>query len=114
MNLRRGLFVLAAALMAAHFFRAGNWTLVALSLATPLLFLFKRRWSLILLQLGAYCASAAWLAATLSLVQQRQQGGQSWTAAALILGSVMLLTMLGGLLLNARCMREAYPWSLKR
>jgi len=114
MNLRRGLFVLAAALLAAHFFRAGSWPLVALSLATPMLFFFKRRWSLILLQLGAYCASAAWLASTLSLVQMRQQSGQSWTAAALILGAVMLLTLLAGLLLNSRCLRDAYPWSRER
>jgi hypothetical protein len=114
MKLRRSLFVLAAALMAAHFFRAANWSLVALSLATPLLFFFKRRWSLILLQLGAYCASAVWLAATLSLVQQRQQSGQPWTAAVLILGSVILLTLLAGLLLNSRRLLEAYPWSLDR
>jgi len=114
MNLRRGLFVLAAALMAAHFFRAGNWSLVALCLAAPLLFFYKKRWSLILLQLGAYCASACWLAAMLSLVQMRQQSGQSWTAAALILGAVTLTTLLAGLLLNSRCMLEAYPRSLER
>ena len=114
MNLRRGLFVLAAALTAAHFFRAGNWSLVALCLAAPLLFFYKKRWSLLLLQLGAYCASATWLAATLSLVQMRQQSGRSWTAAFLILGSVMLLTLLAGLLLNSRRMREAYPWSAER
>ena len=114
MNLRRGLFVLAAALMAAHFFRAGNWSLVALCLAAPLLFFHKKRWSLLLLQLGAYCASACWLAATLSLVQMRQQSGQSWTTAALILGAVTLMTLLAGLLLNSRCMLEAYPRSLER
>ena len=114
MNLRRSLFVLAAALMAAHFFRAANWLLVALCLAAPLLFFYKKRWSLLLLQLGAYCASATWLATTLSLVQMRQQSGQPWTAAVLILGAVMLLTLLAGLLLNSRCLRDAYPWSPER
>ncbi len=114
MNLRRGLFVLAAALLAAHFFRAANWSLVALSLVAPLLFFCRRRWSLILLQLGAYCASASWLAATLSLVQMRQQSGQPWSVAVLILGAVILVTLLAGWLLNSRCMLEAYPWSLER
>lgn len=114
MHIRIGLFLLAVLMTAAHFFRAGSWPLVALSLAAPLLFFFKRRWSLILLQLGAYCASAAWLASMLSLVQMRQQSGQSWTAAALILGAVMLLTLLAGLLLNSRCLRDAYPWSRER
>ncbi|MEI7761981.1 MAG: hypothetical protein WCI85_02000 [Comamonadaceae bacterium] len=114
MHIRIGLFLLAVLMMAAHFFRAGNWSLVALCLAAPLLFFYKKRWSLLLLQLGAYCASATWLAATLSLVQMRQQSGRSWTAAFLILGSVMLLTLLAGLLLNSRRMREAYPWSAER
>ncbi len=111
MKLRRALFLLAAALIAAHFFRAGNWLLVSVAAAAPLLFFYRNRWSLVLLQLGAYCASATWLAAMLSLVQQRQQTGQSWTAAVLILGTVMLLTLLAGLVLNSRCMRDAYPWS---
>ena len=109
MNLRRTLYLLAAALIAAHFFRAGNWSLAGLSVAAPLLFFYRKGWSLILLQFGAYCASAAWLATMLSLVQQRQQTGQSWTAAVLILGAVTLLTLLAGLLLNSRCMRDAYP-----
>ena len=109
MFMRTGLFVVAATLLAAHFFRAGNYLLVALCLASPLLFCFKERWSLILLQLGAYCASASWLAATLSLVQLRQQSGQPWTAAAVILGAVTVFTLLAGLLLNSRCMRERYP-----
>ena len=106
---RIGLFALAAVLLAAHFFRAGSFLLVTLCLAAPLLFCLKKRWSLILLQLGAYCASATWLAATLSLVQLRRQGGQPWTAAAVILGAVTLFTLLAGLLLNSRCMRERYP-----
>lgn len=114
MHIRIGLFLLAVLVMVAHFFRSANWSLVALCLAAPLLFFYKKRWSLILLQLGAYCASACWLAAMLSLVQMRQQSGQSWTAAALILGAVTLTTLLAGLLLNSRCMLEAYPRSLER
>ena len=114
MHIRIGLFLLAVLVMVAHFFRSANWSLVALCLAAPLLFFYKKRWSLLLLQLGAYCASATWLAATLSLVQMRQQSGQSWTTAALILGAVMLLTLLAGLLLNSRCLRDAYPWSPER
>lgn len=82
--------------------------MVALSLATPLLFLHKKSWSLWVLQLAAYGATANWLLAALLLVQMRQQIGRPWTTAALILGVVALLTLLAGLLLNARCMRERY------
>ncbi|MBE0474968.1 hypothetical protein [Rhodoferax sp.] len=83
--------------------------MVALSLAAPLLFLYKRRWSLMLLQLAAYGATLNWLLAIVLLVQMRQQIGRPWGTAAVILGSVALLTLLAGLLLNSRSMRERYP-----
>ncbi len=110
MPTRIALFVIAAMLMAAHFFRSGSFLLVALSLATPLLFLYKKRWSLLLLQLAAYCASASWLGAALTLIEYRQQTGRPWTAAALILGAVTAFTLLAGLLLNSRNMRQRYPF----
>ena len=108
MSVRISLFVIAALLLAAHFFRAGNFLLVALCLATPLLFLYRKRWSLILLQLTAYAATASWLWTALQLVALRQQAGQPWIAAALILGAVACFTLVAGLLLNSRCMRERY------
>lgn len=114
MALRIGLFVTAALLMAAHYVRVGNLALVALCLATPLLFLYRHGWSLILLQLAAYCASASWLGVALALVQERMQIGRPWSAAALILGAVTVLTLAAGLLLNSRCLRERYPLRLPR
>lgn len=110
MLLRISLFVIAASLMAAHFFRIGNFVLLGLCLATPLLFLYKSRWSLILLQCAAYLATASWLAAAMELVQFRQQIDRPWTVAALILGSVALFTLVAGALLNARSLRERYPF----
>jgi len=102
------LFIVAAALTAAHFFRAGSYAMVALSLATPLLFLNRKRWSLVLLQLAAYAATLNWLIVTLLLVQMRQQVGRPWNTAAIILGAVALLTLTAGLLMNSRSLRERY------
>jgi hypothetical protein len=102
-------FLFAAALLAAHYFRLAQYALVALALAAPLLLLVRRRWALWLLQAAACAASLVWLASLLELVQYRQQMGRPWTAAALILGSVILLTLLAGLLLNARALRQRYP-----
>lgn len=108
MTFRIVLFIIAAALTAAHFFRAENYGMVALSLAMPLLFLYRKPGSLVLLQLAAYGATVNWLIAALLLVQMRQQIGRPWTTAALILGAVALLTLLAGLLLNSRVMRARY------
>jgi hypothetical protein len=109
MALRISLYVVAALLLAAHFLRAGNHGLVALCLAAPLLFLWRTRLSLVLLQLMAYAAAVTWTSVAIRLVQLRQSLGQPWTLAAVILGSVVLFTLLAGLLLNSRPMRHRYP-----
>lgn len=102
------LFVFAALLLGAHFLRAGNLGMVALCLTSPLLFLVRKRWSLILLQVMAYFAAVTWIVATVQIVQQRQLEGRAWTAAAIILGAVAALTFLAGLLLNSRSMKGRY------
>lgn len=109
MGPRISLYVVAALLLGAHFLRAGNLALMALCLAAPLLFLYRKRCSLIALQGLAYGAAATWIAVAVQLVQLRQQSGQAWTAAAVILGSVALFTALAGLLLNSRAIRGRYP-----
>ena len=109
MKIRITLFVVAALLIGAHFLRARDLLLVGFCVAAPLLFLYRNRWSLIVLQLCAYGATAAWLHTAYRLVEFRQHIGRSWTVAAIILGSVALFTLISGLLLNSRCMRERYP-----
>jgi hypothetical protein len=109
MGLRISLYVVAALLLGAHFLRAGDLGIVLLCLAAPLLFLWRQRWSLIALQFLAYCAAGTWIGAAIRLVQLRQQLGQPWTVAAIILGSVALYTLLAGLLLNSRAIKERYP-----
>ncbi len=111
MILRISLFVLAALLLGAHFLRAGDLLPTALCLAAPLLFLWRSRWSLIALQGLAYAAAATWIAVAIELVQMREQLGQRWTAAAIILGSVAAYTLAAGLLLNSRAIRQRYPAS---
>ena len=109
MTLRIILFLTAAVLLGAHFLRAGNLAMVAFCLAAPLLFLYRRRRSLIALQILAYGAGATWIAVAMQMVRLRQQLGQPWHLAAMILGSVALFTVLAGLLLNSRAIRERYP-----
>ncbi|MBE0624685.1 MAG: hypothetical protein IH606_07735 [Burkholderiales bacterium] len=108
MGLRIALYTVAALLLGAHFLRAGNLAMMTLCLAVPLLFFWRQRWSLIVLQVLAYAACASWVAVALQLVQLRQQTGQPWAVAALILGAVALLSLLAGLLLNSGAMRARY------
>ena len=109
MTLRITLYALASLLLGAHYLRAGNLAMVALSVAVPLLFFYRRRASLLVLQVLAYCAGAIWLAAAIDLVQERMQLGRPWTLGAVILGSVALFTLVAGLLLNSRAITARYP-----
>jgi hypothetical protein len=109
MSVRITLYIIAALLLGAHFYRAGSYLVVALCLTTPLLFLLRKRWGLILLQLAAYGAAAVWLWAAFAFVAMRQQGGRPWATASVILGAVALFTLVAALLLNSRCMQERYP-----
>jgi len=109
MTLRVVLFVVAALLLGAHFYRAGNFLLVALCLAAPLLFFHRQRWSLVLPQVMAYGAAAVWLEVAIRLVAVRRQIGQPWTLAAVILGAVALFTLVAGLLLNSRTIEHRFP-----
>ncbi len=89
--------------MAAHFLRDGNLIGVALCLATPLLFLVRRRWSLLLMQGLAFAAAGLWLGAAWHLVVERQFLGRPWLLGATILVGVAAVTILaGGLLCGAR------------
>ena len=108
MAFRIGMYISAAVLLAAHFLRAGNLVLVALCLAAPLLFLYQKRGTLIVLQVLAYCAAGTWITVAVQLVRLRQQSGQAWTVTAMILATVAVFTSLAGLLLNSRAIKEHY------
>ena len=82
--------------VAAHFLRVGNMVAVALCLAAPLLFLVRRRWSLLILQWLAYVAAAIWLATAWQIVDIRLAFGEPWLRAALILIAVAGVSMLAG------------------
>jgi hypothetical protein len=102
------LYVIASWLIAAHFLRAGNPVAVALCLAVPLLFFVRRRWSLLLLQVLAYAAAVAWLGTAWQIAAARRVFGEPWLRATLILLAVAAVSMLAGLLLRGRVMRQRY------
>lgn len=105
---RIALYVIAAALSAAHFMRAGSLILAVLCLMTPLLFFLRQRWSLLLLQGLAYAAAVSWCWTAYELVLMRQAVGRPWLLAAAILAAVAALSATAGALLHSRAMQERY------
>jgi len=108
MNLQIVLYVIVSWLIAAHFLRSGSLIFAALCLATPLLFLLRRRWSLLLLQGLAYAAAAIWLATAWQVVAERRFFGQPWLRAAAILVAVAAVSALAGVLLRGPAVRQRY------
>lgn len=109
MPFRIALMVLVALLISAHFLRNGGIVLTLLSALSPLLLLIRKRWVLYTLQAGAYLAAAVWASTAIELIRGHIAEGRSWTAAAIILGTVTVLTILAGLSLNSAAFKNAYP-----
>jgi hypothetical protein len=105
---RISLYIAAALLIAAHFLRVGNMIGVALCLATPLLFLVRRRWSLLLLQGLAYVAAVIWLATAWQIAATRLSFGAPWLRASAILIVVAAVSALAGGLLRSNIMQLRY------
>jgi hypothetical protein len=102
MTARIALYIIVSWLLAAHFLRMGNVIAVALCLAAPLLFLVRRRWSLLLLQGLAYVAAVVWLAKAWEIVATRWSSGEPWLRASAILVAVAAINILAGGLLRSR------------
>ncbi len=105
---RLSLYIVAALLIAAHFLRDGNLIGVALCLAAPLLFLVRRRWSLLVLQGLAFVAAGLWLGAAWHLVAIRQLLGQPWVRGATILVGVAAFSILAGAVLAGARFQTRY------
>lgn len=108
MVLRVSLIVLSALLLAAHFYRQMEIGPAVLSLLFPLLLLFRRSWSLVVLQLFAFFGAAIWIVTMLRIVEARQLEGRPWIGVVIILGTVSLVTALSGWLLNSKSFSERF------
>jgi len=112
MNIVRLLPVIVSALlMAAHFSRADNMALLALSLAFPFILVLRRPWVAHLTRVALVLASLEWMRTAVGIAGRRQAAGESWTRMAVILGSVAALTLASGLVFNGRDLRARYGLS---
>jgi len=98
--LRVVLVILSALLIAAHYLREGTYPLVLLSLAFPVLLLVTKNWARWVVEALLILAAIEWVRTLLALISERQAIGQSYTAAAAILGGVAVLTAASAVVLE--------------
>ncbi len=109
MNVLRLTPVLISTLfLAAHFFRARNFPLLALAVGVAVILLISRKWVPRVVQIALVLGGAEWVRTTVVLASARADVGQSWIRLAVILGVVALFTMCSGLVFRFPRLKERY------
>ena len=105
---RLALPFLALVLLGAHFYRAGDWALLAIAVALLALFFVRHAWAARTLQAGIVLGALEWLRTTAALVAQRQGMGAPYLRLAVILGAVTLVTVLAVFVFRSAVVRRHF------
>ena len=100
--------VLSLLLLAAHFSRAGLPALVILTVAFLPLLLVRRPWIARITQLVLVLGAMEWFRATVFYILDRRARGDDWGRLALILGTVIVVTLASGLIFQHPKIRQRY------
>lgn len=100
--------VLVLAILAAHFYRAGQWAGFGATVALLPLLLVRAPWAARVLQAALVLGAVEWLRTAAALVAIRQSLGQPYTRLAVILGVVALATAAAALVFQWRPVRERF------
>jgi len=101
--------VISCLFLGAHFLRSGSFIFSLLCLLMPFLLLIKKRWILYLIQIFIYIGGGIWLNTAIFLMRKRLTMGLPWHKPVIILGAIAVFTVLSGLLLNLKGVKEKYP-----
>ncbi len=101
--------VLSALLTAAHFMRGGDFGLMTVALASPMILFKKERWALRIVQILLLAAAGVWFASLIDFVTIRKAMALPYTRLAIIIGSVMLFHALTALYMESKYFTTRYP-----
>jgi hypothetical protein len=99
---------LAALVLAAHFYRAGNLVLAGIAVVLVALLFVLRARAARTVQLGLAAGTLEWLLTLHRLIEVRQLMGQPYAGLAAILGAVALLTALSRLVFRSADPRRRF------
>jgi hypothetical protein len=100
--------ILSCIILAAHFFRADLLALSILCILSVFLSFYRKRWVPQLLQWFLFLGSLEWLRTLIVFTRERVELGQPWVRLAIIIGSVMLLTLFSAFLMRNKKILEKY------
>jgi hypothetical protein len=100
--------VLSLLVLGAHFLRYGNEVGVAVSLAPIALLLVRKPWASRVVQVVLVLGAIEWATTLVGLVQMRIAQGLPATRLAIILGTVVVVTVAAALLFETQTMKRIY------
>ncbi|MFQ6610961.1 MAG: hypothetical protein ACE5D7_09225 [Fidelibacterota bacterium] len=100
--------IISALLIAAHFLRANNLILAAISLLVLLGLLIRRSLFMRVVQVALLLATAEWIRTTLVFVSLRTKMDLPWTRLAIILSAVALFTLASSLVFFSKTLKKRY------
>lgn len=100
--------ILSLLVFGAHFLRVGNFIATGICVALIFLLFLRERWVPTVIQVVLLVAAAVWLRTLYVLIGERSELGQSWTVAAIILGSVAAFTVLSTLVFRGKALKRYY------
>ena len=100
--------VLSLLLLGAHFYRAGNVVMVALTLVLLGLVGVRRPWAARVVQMALLLGALEWVATLASIVTRRAAAGEPYARTAAILAAVAVVAGGSALLFLTRRMKRRY------
>jgi hypothetical protein len=96
-------------LLSAHFsYMKFPLVLSIITLAAPLLFFYKKRFSLYIIQIILYLGALEWIRAMIIHIQQHLAAGQPWVRLVIILSLVVMFTLYSAWSLSSASLRGNY------
>jgi hypothetical protein len=95
-------------LLAAHFFRGGNYVAMLVCILMIALFFVRRPWCVRTLQVALLLGALEWLRTTVQLVGARSEAGEPFLRLAFILGGVALFTALSTLVFQTSRIKRRF------
>ncbi|MCB0283151.1 MAG: hypothetical protein H6627_04650 [Calditrichae bacterium] len=100
--------IISYLIVAAHFFRNGQWVLTILFFIAPFFLIIKKDWILKSIQWLLYAAALNWVFVTYGFVYHRVVSGDPWQRLILIMLGVLAFMIFSAVLLNSKKVKISY------
>jgi len=100
--------VLSVVLIAAHFYRKGQYTFAYTLIGTPVILFIKKPFSPRIIQTILFFATIQWWMTIYKIIEFRKAFNMPWLRFGLIMGGVAVFTLFSIILLESKTIKRIY------